>query len=127
MRLSALFSRGVAYKCWLTVKAGLVEVVYCPEMVAELTEKLYDKFDYSADDVRSVVYEVRRFGREVEISGKLHAVVADPDDDIFIECALVAGATLIISNDRHLLKMDGYQGIRVVPPIDFLAWLANNT
>ncbi|MDM9647625.1 putative toxin-antitoxin system toxin component, PIN family [Rhizobium sp. S163] len=27
--------------------------------------------------------------------------LADPKDDIYIECALAAGATLIISNDRH--------------------------
>ena len=27
--------------------------------------------------------------------------LADPKDDIYIECALAAGATLIVSNDRH--------------------------
>ncbi len=27
--------------------------------------------------------------------------LADPKDDIYIECALAGGATLIVSNDRH--------------------------
>jgi predicted nucleic acid-binding protein len=27
--------------------------------------------------------------------------LADPKDDIYIECALAAGATWIVSNDRH--------------------------
>ncbi len=62
---------GAAYKCWSAVKAGLVDVAYCPEMVTEFTEKLYEKFGLSADDVRAAVYELRRFGRKVEISGNL--------------------------------------------------------
>jgi putative PIN family toxin of toxin-antitoxin system len=123
VRVSALFWRGTGYRCWLAARAGLVEVVYCPEMVAEFTRKLYEKFDYSVDDIQAAVYDLRRFGRKVEISGKLRVVPDDPDDDMFVECALVSGATMIVSSDNHLLKMDGYQEIRVVTPDKFLAWL----
>lgn len=32
----------------------------------------------------------------------------DPDDDKFFACALASGTTLIISGDKHLLKVSGY-------------------
>lgn len=46
-------------------------------------------------------------------------VCDDPDDDKFIACALASGSNIIISGDRHLLKVSGYQGIEVMKPRDF--------
>ena len=43
IRLAALLWRGAAYQCWLAARAVLVELVYCREMIAEFSEKLYDK------------------------------------------------------------------------------------
>lgn len=48
------------------------------------------------------------------------AVCDDPDDDKFFACAIVGGANLIVSGDKHLLKMSGYQGIEVVRPRQFI-------
>ena len=38
----------------------------------------------------------------------------DPSDDKFIECAVNAKADYIISGDKHLLKLVGYKGIKIV-------------
>ncbi len=93
-------------------------------MLAEFSEKLYDKFGFSADNVRAAVYDFRRFGQQVEITGNLHVVASDADDDMFIECALVAGASMIVSGDHHLLDIEEYQETRIVTPRAFLEWLA---
>jgi len=47
-------------------------------------------------------------------------VCDDPDDDKFFACAIAGGADLIVSGDKHLLKMSGYQGIEVVRPRQFV-------
>jgi putative PIN family toxin of toxin-antitoxin system len=47
-------------------------------------------------------------------------VCEDPDDDKFIACALASGSKVIISGDKHLLKVSGYQGVEVLKPRDFL-------
>jgi uncharacterized protein len=48
-------------------------------------------------------------------------VVTDPDDDKIVECAVVGGATHIVTDDRrHLLRMGSYQGISIISPADFL-------
>lgn len=47
-------------------------------------------------------------------------VCEDRDDDKFFACALASGSDLIISGDRHLLKVSGYQNIEVLKPREFL-------
>ena len=37
-------------------------------------------------------------------------VCDDPDDDKFLACALASGAKVIVSGDKHLLKVSGYHG-----------------
>ena len=50
----------------------------------------------------------------VEITENLHMVADDPDDDRFIEFALAAGASLIVTGDHHLLDLGEYEGVRVL-------------
>jgi predicted nucleic acid-binding protein len=47
-------------------------------------------------------------------------VCEDPDDDKFFACALASESKIIISGDKHLLKVSGYQGIEVLKPRDFV-------
>lgn len=41
-------------------------------------------------------------------------IPADPDDDHVLACALVAKADLIVSGDRHLLRLQRYQESPIV-------------
>jgi putative PIN family toxin of toxin-antitoxin system len=56
----------------------------------------------------------------VEAAPAASQICADPDDDKFLHCALAAGATHVISGDRHLLTVSGYGGVQVVRPREFL-------
>lgn len=47
-------------------------------------------------------------------------ICVDPDDDKFIACALAAGCKIIVSGDKHLLKVSGFCGIQVLKPRDFV-------
>ena len=47
-------------------------------------------------------------------------VVADPDDDKFIACALALKAGCVVSGDKALVDVRLYQGIRIVTPREFL-------
>jgi putative PIN family toxin of toxin-antitoxin system len=47
-------------------------------------------------------------------------VCEDPDDDKFLACALATRTKIIVSGDRHLLKVSGYRGIDVIRPRRFL-------
>ena len=47
-------------------------------------------------------------------------VAEDPSDDILFATALAGGATAIVTNDRPVLRVGEYRGVRVVRPGDFV-------
>lgn len=51
-------------------------------------------------------------------------VLADPDDDQVLACALAAHADWIVSGDRHLLNLKHYQGIRIIDAAEAVRSLA---
>ncbi len=122
--ISGLLWRGKAYQCLLLARAGIVQAIYCTEMMAELSDVLRRKFHFSENHVRAVVHDMRRFAERVEISGTLKVVVADPDDDKFIECAVVGQADVIASGDRHLLHLGEHEGIPIMDAARFVDWIA---
>jgi len=50
-------------------------------------------------------------------------VVTDLDDNKFVEAALEGKAECIVSQDKHLLVLNGYRGIKVLDPAEFLKLL----
>lgn len=55
---------------------------------------------------------------------KKHQIVADdPDDDAVIDCAVEAGADVIVSGDSHLTDLTQVEGIPVITPAGFLEML----
>lgn len=47
-------------------------------------------------------------------------VCEDPDDEKFLACAIAGKSKIIISGDKHLLKVSGYKGIKVLKPREFV-------
>ena len=122
--VSGLLWRGKPYQCLLLARGKAVQHVHCTEMIAELSEKLRETFGFSENRIRAVLYDFRRVSERVEITGEIQVVVDDPDDDKFIECAVVAGASAIVSGDHHLLELVNYEGIPMLSAAEFLACFA---
>ena len=56
----------------------------------------------------------------VEPSARLDIVEEDPDDNKVLECAKEGKVKYIITNDKHLLKLRKFEGIKIVTPEEFL-------
>ena len=122
--LSALLSsNGNPFRCLALAKIRQVESVTCQEILDEFAEKLLLKFKFSDEMAQAAVDEVRGFSRLVEISATLKAVPADSDDDMVVECAVVRGATHIVTWDKHLLTLTAYESIAIVKATEFVALL----
>jgi predicted nucleic acid-binding protein len=52
-----------------------------------------------------------------------HQVPNDPDDSPIPAAALEAGADYLVSNDRHLLDLNPYEGLRIVSMSEYRAIL----
>jgi predicted nucleic acid-binding protein len=96
--------------------------VTCDEILTEFEEKLRLRFAYPQERAAWAVDEMRRLSRIVAVPNQLKVVSADPDDDKIIECALLGGATHVVTGDkRHLLPLKNYRGIEIVTPATFVA------
>jgi hypothetical protein len=47
-------------------------------------------------------------------------VCSDPDYDKFLACAIARGSRIIVSGDKYLLTVSGYQGIEILKPHEFI-------
>lgn len=69
---------------------------------------------------------IERFRQETTVvmpTERLSVVAHDESDNRFIECAVAGRAEVIVSGDRHLLNVGEYEGIRVLTPAAFVAYL----
>lgn len=44
----------------------------------------------------------------------------DPDDIMFLACAIAGHAHIVVTGDRALLRASGFQGVEVVTPREFV-------
>ncbi len=123
--ISALLSTASnPFRCLALARIGQIESVTCREILNEFSEKLIVKFKFSQEKAQAAVEEVRNFSRLVEISTELRVVSADPDDDMVVECAVLGGATHIVTGDKHLLSLGRYQKITIIKATEFVALLS---
>jgi len=54
---------------------------------------------------------------------KVNLVLDDSKDNIFVETAIAGMAEYIVSQDKHLLKIGEFAGIKMVSPVKFLECL----
>ncbi len=97
-------------------------VAASPQLLAEVKDKLMTKqslrrwLDVSDEKITQFVdHDLPGKTRWIPGIRQAHgAVPADPKDDIVIAAALEAKAEYLISEDKHLLDLDQYQGIKIM-------------
>ena len=120
--ISGMIWGGVPYRSIELAQENKVKGLICDEILDEFEDKLMIKLGIPS--ARTSVLKIRLLGflQTVEIPNRLKGITTDPDDDMIIECAVVGGATHIVTGDqKHLLPLENYQGILIVKPADFLA------
>lgn len=50
----------------------------------------------------------------------LDVVPDDPKDNPILACALAGKVDMVVSGDKHLLRLKEYDGILIIRPLDFL-------
>lgn len=118
--ISAVAFGGVPREALLLASAGVFELYTSPPLHRELLRVLRDRFHYSKAALARLESRLRVVSRLVEPSVRI-AKCADPDDNRVLECAMAARAGFIVTGDNDLLRMDPFEGIRILRPADFLA------
>lgn len=119
--VSGVFFSGPPYQILKAWRDGKIQLVASPDILDEyqrVGKILAEEFPgINLDPVLDFVIQQADIYAAIVLP---EAVSADPDDDKFIACALASGSTIIISGDKHLLNVSGYQQIEILKPRDFV-------
>ena len=107
--------------------AGRFELIVSPLMVDEYV-RTCDRLGRSHQDLeyQSILASLIGHGTLVPDTTDSEPITADPDDDKFMLSARGSGA-VVVSGDRHLLDVAGWQGVQVMKPRDFLDFLPDES
>jgi len=119
--ISGVFFSGPPYqilKAWCEGRISLLisdEIFEEYQSVGELLSNNFPKVDLGP------FLELLAITTELVVPKRLQKPVCeDPDDDKFFACALAGKSKIIISGDKHLLKVSEYKGIKVLRPRKFV-------
>lgn len=123
--ISGLVFRGIPGRCLDAAEHKRIECIICPEIMADVIDKLATKFHHDEDLLADEAAWLVQHTQLAEPEGKLHGVCRDPDDDAIIECALISGAACIVTGDKDLLSLERYESVELITPAEFLTRLAS--
>jgi len=128
--ISALISeKGASARLLNMMKDGLFSVAMSSVIFAEISAvvrypRITQKYHLTNQKITEFLDLLRDQVIFVEPQQEVAVVRDDPEDDKYIACALAAGAQFIISGDGHLQEVKRYQGVEIMAPAPFLAYLS---
>lgn len=120
--ISGIFFSGPPSEILKAWRGGHIQFVLSPEIIDEyvrVSKTLAD--EYPGVEIGAILTLVMAHSKTIQSPSLAHQVCEDPDDDKFLACALSSEENMvIISGDKHLLKLSGYRGITVLTPRAFV-------
>ena len=118
--VSGLLWRCASWQILRLAEQGQVELCIAPPMLDELEQVLsYERLRSRLAQLGLTPIELVAYALSLaavfEVPEGEPIVTADPDDDIFLRCAVIAGARYVISGDHHLLERCRVDGERCRP------------
>ena len=121
---SATFWRGKPALCLEAWLLGNYEIAISHPILSEYEEVIARlAIRYPAKQLTDWLSAIQRSGH-VFYPLPLPSHTADPDDEMFIECAVAAQADYLVTGDKgHLLSLKEAEGVPIVAASEFLSLL----
>ncbi|MCC6500015.1 MAG: putative toxin-antitoxin system toxin component, PIN family [Anaerolineales bacterium] len=102
-------------------KGGEFLLLICTPLAEEIVEKLTE---YKIDDalIGELVETLAHLADWIDTpQEKIEALLADPDDNVIIACAVEGEANYLVTYDPHFDVLNGeYRGVKIMKAIPFL-------
>ncbi len=107
--LQIVFPRSSYKEVWDAFLAQEYTICLTSEIMLEYREILERRFGSAqfAEEVMELIDILPNVER-VTPAYRFNLITADPDDNKFVDCAITAGATYIVSNDHHFDELKKY-------------------
>jgi len=109
---------GLPFRIWRQAVEGRFVLLVSPAIMREVA-KVLRRFEWQEHEIVRHLKLVAKVAEIVTPAVTVDAVSEDETDNRILECAVAGGAHLVVSGDRHLLRLKSFEGIAIVRPIDF--------
>jgi putative PIN family toxin of toxin-antitoxin system len=119
--ISGIFFSGPPSEILVAWSEGRFDVVVSLEIIHEY-RRVVDELQVKFPKIDAApVLDAFIVGAAVCVAKKFDEPLCDdPNDDMFVECAIAADAGVIVTGDAALLRLSGHDGISIVRPRDFV-------
>jgi len=104
---------------YLRAVRGEVQLITSVPVLTELARKLREKFYWDDEHIKNACRHIASVAEVVKPKKRISVLSDDPDNRI-LECAVEAKAEIIVTGDKHLLRLREYEKIAVVTLAAFL-------
>jgi putative PIN family toxin of toxin-antitoxin system len=123
--VSGLLWRGNPRRVLDAARDGIIELFSSPALLEELDDvlsrkKFATRLKAAGVTVSELVLGYSALTTVIEAEAIEPVILADPDDDAVMACALAAQSEVITSGDNHLLALKEHQEIRILTAAELL-------
>ncbi len=128
--VSALVWGGTPYELIAAASEERIELYSSPALLEELADvlgraKFAPRLQQAQRTVAQLIEQYRGLVDVVSAEPIAPTVLADPDDDEVLACAIAAQADVIVSGDADLQRLGRFQDIPIVSPAECLRRLSS--
>ncbi len=120
--MSAVFFGGIPGRLLSVWAAKRFTLVLSPDIFDEyrrVGRELARRYPVLENSLEPVLALISTNAIIVDVQPLERQVSEDADDDKFLACAAASRTSVIVSGDKHLLRVSGWQGIEVQTPRQF--------
>lgn len=123
--ISATFWNGDSSKIIDKVEKKELCLLMSKEILGEFSnvlgyKEIQDKIRDKNLEMKRTIEKIALLSVFIEPYRKFEVISEDPDDNKFLDCAVAGKADFIITQDKHLLKLKEFNGIKILKPDEFL-------
>jgi len=123
--ISGTFWYGLSNQILKLVEEGKIKLIISEEIYEEYErvlkyEEIQEKIKIKNLEMKYTLEKIINISESVRPIEKINVITEDKDDNKFLEAAVAANANFIVSNDKHLLKLEIFRGIKILTPEEFL-------
>ena len=114
--ISALLFKGIPGKILEMAQKDRITLIVSDEIIAETERILEDKFKWPRHNIDKFKRRLSDISENIRPDIKIDIIKERESDNRILECAVYGDANLIVSGDKHLLKLKSYKNIPIVRP-----------
>ncbi len=111
--ISALLFKGIPGKILEIAQDNKIVLIVSDEIITETVRIIEEKFRWPRHNIDKFKRRLSDTGENIKPEIKLDIIKERESDNRILECAVSGNADLIVSGDKHLLKIKSYKNIPI--------------